>query len=383
MGVPAANTGNERGFGMVDVLAGLGRMLIGIAGMLAMQSVTMQGTRSAQRLSRASQLAAETMELLREQTVGNVREKQGPYGTPQATAGVTCARRYTAVQLPTSPNLVLVTVQVTFDDPHPLGDVVVRPPAMRDPEAGFTMVETTVSAVLAAISAGFIFGIHSKLSVVQRDATALTEAQQVLRAGLDYVARDVRNAGFGTSAFGTAASNPPNVDLRAVSIDNNAYDSGPDLLRVFYGDATVMAPVSRTGPRWDPAVTQLDVADLQLALRVFEPASTLDRDTDGDAARNWYSAENMDDPQLLLGANDLVQLRLALVTKAISSVPVGANELPMLHNPDRPLANNDVSDADVASIQSRLNSASSPYHGGNLFRYATMVVDLRNMGRGN
>lgn len=120
---PLPQRSDERGFGIIDTIVGLALMLVGVAGMLAMNSVASTGARRALQTSRASQLASETMEILRGRTVDRLSAQQGPFGEPQTVNGCLYTRRYTVAAVPTNPNLVVVTVFVAYGEPNNPNDL--------------------------------------------------------------------------------------------------------------------------------------------------------------------------------------------------------------------------------------------------------------------
>jgi hypothetical protein len=364
----------------------------------------------------------------------------------------------------------------------------------RGAEAGFTVVEFLVTTVLAAISAAFIFGIHSKLSLVQRSASTLVQSQQTLRAGVDYISRDLRSAGFRTSTFRSSAGLPAvsaTTDLIAVSVRNNAFNTGADLLRIYYADNAALGQVVRGGAGWDPSgtvvtnianfavgdlvvatrladpqtasgcvlkLTSIDpvslrlghnatgapwntstndqcsylaptwndgatfflkfvarayrirpgdprgvlqvspsgefiaddwqnlvlgVVDMQVALRIYQQGDANDEDGDGDLEREWISADNMNTPGLPAANRDLLGVRLSLVTKNSAGEQSAASELPRVYDVTMPRQFNGMSDENTAAQVAQAAIDTSPYHGANTFRVGSIVVDMRNMGRGH
>lgn len=108
-------------------------------------------------------------------------------------------------------------------------------------QRGFTLVEVMVSLVISALLVGMVLSIFSRMSQAYRGQQSVAELQQILAAAHNLIASDLRQAGFqvqdGFFVSGDQRLHQP------VEIENNADGFGPDILRVYYGDASAQARV--------------------------------------------------------------------------------------------------------------------------------------------
>lgn len=106
-------------------------------------------------------------------------------------------------------------------------------------ERGFTLIELLVGMLLTGVILSFVFIVSGKMSNAYFGQTQVAEVQQTLRSARAAIAADVRQAGFFVSnGFRTAAFGDTNEMVRPLQVVNNADGSGPDLLRVYYADAS-------------------------------------------------------------------------------------------------------------------------------------------------
>jgi prepilin-type N-terminal cleavage/methylation domain-containing protein len=108
-------TRREDGFTVLEILIALAVMTIGLAAIMMVQTTVVKGNRFGQRLERAKLLAEQSMEELRGRNVV-------PYeGTTQTFApfeqnGVLYTRQFSVAAVPGQPNLLMVTVDVSYGE---------------------------------------------------------------------------------------------------------------------------------------------------------------------------------------------------------------------------------------------------------------------------
>jgi prepilin-type N-terminal cleavage/methylation domain-containing protein len=116
-------------------------------------------------------------------------------------------------------------------------------------ERGFTLIELMIGMLLTGLILSFIFIVSGKMSSSYLGQTQVAEVQQTLRSARAAIAADVRQAGFFVSGgFRTAAFGDTDELVRPLQIVNDADGSGPDLLRVYYADATGGSRVQSIDP---------------------------------------------------------------------------------------------------------------------------------------
>ena len=163
-------------------------------------------------------------------------------------------------------------------------------PGRASRESGLTMVEIMVSLVLVAIAAGFVFAIQTRTSQVLRDQSSIAEVQQTLRVATEHILRDLRLAGYLAKNINLPVPGGPNptkqggkciadgaaiVATGPVSVDNSS--SGPDILRLQYGDTSISARISEKGPSFHASTTAVDssagfeTGDIAIAVHTREP----------------------------------------------------------------------------------------------------------------
>src|SRR6266545_3676031 len=129
------------------------------------------------------------------------------------------------------------------DLPHPPGG------AVNANERGFTLIELMIGMALTGLVMSFIFMVSGKMSSAYFGQSQVAEVQQTLRTARAAIAADVRQAGFFVSnGFRTAAFGDPAEVVPPLEVVNDADGSGPDLLRIYYADATAGSRVVRIDP---------------------------------------------------------------------------------------------------------------------------------------
>ncbi len=121
-------------------------------------------------------------------------------------------------------------------------------------ERGFSLVELLVGMVLTAVILSFVFIVSGKMSNAYFGQTQVAELQQTLRTARAAMVADARQAGFFVSnGFRTAAFGDTNELVRPLQVVNNADGSGPDVLRVYYADASAgsrVLAIDSAGNAW-------------------------------------------------------------------------------------------------------------------------------------
>jgi len=116
-------------------------------------------------------------------------------------------------------------------------------------ERGFTLIELMIGMALTGLVMSFIFMVSGKMSSAYFGQSQVAEVQQTLRTARAAIAADVRQAGFFVSnGFRTAAFGDPAEVVPPLEVVNDADGSGPDLLRIYYADATAGSRVVRIDP---------------------------------------------------------------------------------------------------------------------------------------
>jgi prepilin-type N-terminal cleavage/methylation domain-containing protein len=117
------------------------------------------------------------------------------------------------------------------------------------------------------------------------------------------------------------------------------------------------------------------IVDLQVAMRVFEEADTVDVDADGDPERDWYSGNDME-----LGTGIPIELVVTLVARTTREIS-GAGAA---STPDLTVSGNEDHNqiGDHAAIALPVTDGTSRYFGNHAYRTMQLRVDLRNSGVG-
>jgi prepilin-type N-terminal cleavage/methylation domain-containing protein len=117
--------------------------------------------------------------------------------------------------------------------------------------------------------------------------------------------------------------------------------------------------------------------DLQLAVRYYEDGDAVDVDGDGDPTRDWYSGAA---PPLLAAMPMEVSLSLAVRTvNQVNLVATGSTPNFTEGNPDH----NRFGDAPSIALAGVPNAARpAQYQGNHIYRWASVRIDLRNLGVG-
>jgi len=112
--------GRQSGFTLVEIMVSLAVIVIGLLGILALQTTTMRSNRQSRGLERARVYAAQIMEELRAKSVANIGATTFDGGktfsdivTPD---GMTYTRTFTSAPVTGYPNLILITATASFID---------------------------------------------------------------------------------------------------------------------------------------------------------------------------------------------------------------------------------------------------------------------------
>jgi prepilin-type N-terminal cleavage/methylation domain-containing protein len=129
---------NERGFTLIEVLVALLITLIGLAGVLMMQSGSVKANRQNAQFTRASMIAEETIESARGVAVSKLLD--GVTYPSQVFNGITYAISLNAAEAATGSNLVVITASVTYSEDNDTTTI-------DDRTARFQMVRTKTESL--------------------------------------------------------------------------------------------------------------------------------------------------------------------------------------------------------------------------------------------
>lgn len=116
----------------------------------------------------------------------------------------------------------------------------------RHGEAGLTLIELMIAVVVSTIIVAFLLGIHTRMSVAYRSQAGVSSVLQTLRAGRQYLQRDLRMAGFMVPAPTISVSTALDASgtWPVLSVINDADGTGPDRFRVLYANPDVSATIT-------------------------------------------------------------------------------------------------------------------------------------------
>ncbi len=126
-------------------------------------------------------------------------------------------------------------------------------------QRGLTLIELMIALVVSTIVIGFLFAIHTRMSVAYRSQVGVSQVLQTLRNGRSFLQRDLRMAGFLVPNGRLSVSATMNAArvLPALTVINDETGDGNDSFRLFHADfdrrSTVVA--------FDQLTHQLTVAD--------------------------------------------------------------------------------------------------------------------------
>jgi prepilin-type N-terminal cleavage/methylation domain-containing protein len=127
------------------------------------------------------------------------------------------------------------------------GFIRVRGPGQR----GLTLIELMIAMVVSSLLVGFIFAIHSRMSLAYRSQSSVTEVQQVVRMAKDMIVRDVRAAGYmmprGLQVSAPVVAGSPMITSPRISpiiVRNDPDGIGPDSIHLFYADPSAAARIT-------------------------------------------------------------------------------------------------------------------------------------------
>ncbi len=106
--------GGEGGFTVLEVLVAMTVLILGLAGVLAVQTAAVKGNQNSRRLDRAKLFAEQTMESLRGKSVPQIEAMSGSLPDVVTPEGATFHRSFSVTAVPAQDGLVMVTVSVTF-----------------------------------------------------------------------------------------------------------------------------------------------------------------------------------------------------------------------------------------------------------------------------
>jgi type II secretory pathway pseudopilin PulG len=120
-----------------------------------------------------------------------------------------------------------------------------------------------VAMVVSSLLIGLILSIFTRMSMAYRAQQNISELQQTLAAAQELIQRDLRQAGYALPDGFRWAGAGANTTVQPLEIVNNA-DFGPDLVRIYYADASAQARVQFPQTSNDPAVqfTTITVDDI-------------------------------------------------------------------------------------------------------------------------
>ena len=104
----------QGGFTMMEIMVSLVITIIGLSGVLMMQADTVKGNRRSVQFTRAAMIAEESMESARGLSVDTILA--GVANSTVTYANVPYTVSLSAVEHPSSSNLVIVTVRVTYSE---------------------------------------------------------------------------------------------------------------------------------------------------------------------------------------------------------------------------------------------------------------------------
>jgi prepilin-type N-terminal cleavage/methylation domain-containing protein len=105
----------QRGFTLVELLVALVLILVAMMGTLGLYNTATSANRRGDQLARGTRYGEEVMEDLRGRSVTNILA--APPGYPdKVAAGVTYHRAFTIADVAGKPNLVMVTVTITYGE---------------------------------------------------------------------------------------------------------------------------------------------------------------------------------------------------------------------------------------------------------------------------
>ena len=110
---------------------------------------------------------------------------------------------------------------------------------------GFTLVEMLVALAVASIVLAVIFGVYASLMRSYTTQNVAAEVQQVVRAGIDYMAEDIMMAGF----------NPRNGSIVAIE------EAGSTRIRVRYDRNTDLQDAT---PNFGDVAYEFNVGDSRI-----------------------------------------------------------------------------------------------------------------------
>jgi prepilin-type N-terminal cleavage/methylation domain-containing protein len=150
-------------------------------------------------------------------------------------------------------------------------------------QAGFTLIELMVAVSIASVAIYFIFTSYSRLSVAMHSQSRIAEVEQTVTSANDLMTRDLRAAGYLTSAL--VGVNPgliPAGQLGPIRVTNGGGGYGSDLIILSYADLSSSAiipkgskpkkPSSETPvqypPPWSAANPPFYVGEILVAVRI-------------------------------------------------------------------------------------------------------------------
>jgi prepilin-type N-terminal cleavage/methylation domain-containing protein len=146
----------------------------------------------------------------------------------------------------------------------------------KNPQGGFTLIELMVAVVISPIAMYFVFSVYTRMSQAMRVQTRIGEVTQTLVTAQEVLAKDLRSAGYLSSAFvGVNPNLAAGGVLGPLRVVNGGGGYGSDFVAMGYADLDGSARISKgQKPAFPAAETRVDsygtfaVGDVAVAIRM-------------------------------------------------------------------------------------------------------------------
>lgn len=168
---------------------------------------------------------------------------------------------------------------------------------MNNTESGFTLVEVMIATAMASIVSGIIYAAYNIQTKIYTEQDMTAEMQQNIRAGIYYLEREARVAGYNSQEAKDPSCNKPDTDsdtatpsakkpgIHTIEFDAAETDAGKKLRKFgFSMDLNEDGDCADTGENVTYAIYQAD-GIWKLGRQV--------RENDGDLANSDPVAENV------------------------------------------------------------------------------------------